>query len=179
MQLDSAVNGFHLSQEASIFDRGETLAMFQGLRSRASELALITERLSDALSAKPRKAIRAATAMLPPPVWYSECHVHCGEEKVVMTQRPLLFKLFKALIDAPGQELPRQDLVIALYPRAGADGASEQFKHASAHNLVKLASRAREIALKGLNTGGNANTRWFVYDLRRGFWRLREDATGC
>ncbi|MEY4631566.1 MAG: hypothetical protein RIQ81_1686 [Pseudomonadota bacterium] len=177
MQFDLAT--IRPAQENTLFDRVETLAMFQGLRSRASELAVITARLTDAFSLQQDTAKIAGAGLLPPPVWYSECHVHCGNEKVAMNYRPLLFKLFKTLIDAPGQELDRQDLLAALYPRAGAEEASQQFKLASAHNLVKLASRAREIALKGLNTAGNANTRWFVYDLRRGVWRLREDAKAC
>ncbi len=161
-----------------LFDKYETLSLFNGIHARANELAMIANRISSVI-ASTQSAPLPVDSHTQPRVWYSDCHVHCGDERVAMNHRPLLFSLYKALIDAPEQELPRQQLIHAIYPRAGDMDTSEQFRATAAHNLVKLVSRARELAIAHLNAHGNANTRWFVYDLRRGVWRLRENASSC
>lgn len=161
-----------------LFDKYETLSLFNGIHARANELAMIASRISSVIASGQGAPVQV-DGDAQPRVWYSDCHVHCGNERVAMNHRPLLFSLYKALIDAPGQELPRQQLIHAIYPRARDMDTSEQFRATAAHNLVKLVSRARELAIANLNAHGNANTRWFVYDLRRGLWRLRERASSC
>jgi hypothetical protein len=167
-----------------LFDKYATLSLFNGIHARANELATMASRISTALAAtsapgNKNYSVISPEGLTPPRVWYSDCHVHCGEERVAMNHRPLLFNLFKALIDARDQELPRHQLIQAVYPRSADMDTSEQFRATAAHNLVKLVSRARDLAISQLNAHGNTNTRWFVYDLRRGVWRLRESASSC
>lgn len=146
-----------------------TLAVFNGIQSKVTELAQYTDEFSRLMSGR---ALREPKRVPIPSVWYSECHVHCGRWKVPMNLRPLLFKLFKAFIDAPDNTLGRNDLLATIYPVVVGDDVSKRMTETYAHNLVKLLGRGRALAEQELNEG--RDMRWFVYDLRSGSWRLRD-----
>ncbi len=146
-----------------------TMAIFSRIQSRVMELAHYTDELSRQMHHQPRSKLQRQPL---PPIWYSDCQVHCGQRKVTMSQRPLLFKLFKAFIDAPGHTIGRHDLLAAVYPAAGSSEVSKQLIETHAHNLVKLLGRGRDVAEASL--GWEPDVRWFVYDLRNSVWSLRE-----
>ncbi len=146
-----------------------TMAVFSRIQSRVMELAHYTDELSRQMHHHPRHELQSQPL---PPIWYSECQVHCGQRRVTMSQRPLLFKLFKAFIDAPGHTIGRHELLAAVYPAAGLSDVSKQMIETHAHNLVKMLGRGRDVAEATLSWEPGA--RWFVYDLRNSAWRLRE-----
>lgn len=147
----------------------DSMAVFSRIQSRVMELAHYTDELSRQMNRRPRNKLQRQAL---PPIWYSECQVHCGHRRVTMSQRPLLFKLFKAFIDAPGHTIGRHELLAAVYPAAGSSEVSKQLIETHAHNLVKLLGRGRDVAESSL--GGEPDLRWFVYDLRNSVWSLRE-----
>lgn len=145
------------------------LAAFTGIQSRVFELAQYTDEISRHIQQRPTQRTHRQAL---PPIWHTACHVHCGKYQAIMNQRPLLFKLFKAFIDAPDNVLGRQQLLATIYPGATLDCVSKRLLETHAHNLVKLLGRGRELGERVLS--GNSEVRWFVYDLRSGNWSLRE-----
>lgn len=141
----------------------------EGIQSTVEELTRYAGALSRMIQTTQTKTLRAGAM---PAVWYSELHLHCGEKRVAMNNRPLLFHLFKTFIDAPGHALSRQDLISLIYPRVMLGDVSNRFRETQAHNLIKLLGRGRDLAERYLDTGHEI--RWFVHDMRTGTWRLRE-----
>lgn len=131
-------------------------------------------RYTEAVTKQLHESMQLANDALPPlpSIWYSDFHVHYGKNRVSMSEKPLIFRLFQVFIDAPGNALSREVLLQLIYPNAARSDMSKRMKEAQAHNLVKLLGRARQIAEKELC--GDVNCRWFVHDLRSGQWTLRE-----
>jgi hypothetical protein len=147
----------------------EAMLAFSGFQSSVKDLTRYAGELSRLMRDTPPATPRHGFM---PAIWYSELHLHCGGRRVTMNSRPLLFKLFKTFIDAPGHALSRDELLSVVYPTVINDAVSNRYRETQAHNLIKLLGRGRDLAERFLDT--DTGIRWFVYDMRTGTWSLRE-----
>jgi hypothetical protein len=96
-------------------------------------------------------------------VWFNNHRLNLGTHKKI-------FKLFQVFAESRSQELSRSDLIRRVYLEEGRQ-YSPRYLSSLDHNIIKLISRARKLAVKSLGVN-NTHLRWFHYDLGAKKWTL-------
>lgn len=95
----------------------------------------------------------------------------CEDETLSLERKPLTKKLFEAFLRAPEKPLNRQELAFFIYDETFRSVRSERYRQAISQNIVKLISRARQLAEETF-CGDNMWMEWFCYNADRETWSL-------
>lgn len=95
----------------------------------------------------------------------------CEDEPLSLERKPLTKKLFEAFLRAPEKPLSREDLAYYIYNETFRPVRSTRYWNALSQNVVKLVSRARQLAEEAF-CGENMWMEWFVYNADRETWSL-------
>ena len=94
-----------------------------------------------------------------------------GSKQIDLSNQPLMKKLFETFIGMYRCRIGREALVEAIYSR-DLDVASRRRLMCDYHNIVKLVSRARNLAKQHLDDPDNPSWDWFPYDSTSEQWVL-------
>lgn len=95
----------------------------------------------------------------------------CEDEHLSLERKPLTKKLFEAFLRAPEKPLNREDLALFIYNETFRPPRSERYWSALSQNIVKLISRARQLAEETF-CGDVMWMEWFCYNADRETWSL-------
>ena len=95
--------------------------------------------------------------------------------KIPMSRRPVMVKLFETYLKFPLKSFSAEELARYVYLSNHVGDVSQRRRSSLQQNIVKLISRARELANESVNVQNGIWIEWFPYfaeEERWGFYRL-------
>jgi hypothetical protein len=100
-----------------------------------------------------------------------EGYLRVGETRVELGEKTLMIRLLQGFIDAPQQQMQKEDLIRYLYTSTPLLSLSWRQRTSYTHNTVKLLSRTRKW-LQGNFQGKLDHIEWLPYDAASKTWSL-------